>query len=212
RFSLARIGIPRGSMLLDALQASACGRVLFRRRLKPIWLGIPRGGSRFHTGIKVVPRMIHEPIISADGHVSESPEMWARVPEQHRSAAMTRVERRDDGFITLTLMGNEIVVPPPAVEMGDELRAKEFRNDPTGGCDLAVRTQKQLLDGVHAEVVFPNTLLCIGSRPEVDLNLAVAQAYNDWVHEVFAPEPERYVAAAFVPVDDVALAVEEAER
>ena len=156
--------------------------------------------------------MIHEPIISADGHVSESPEMWARVPEQHRSAAMTRVKRRDDGFITLTLMGNEIVVPPPAVEMDDELRAKEFRNDPTGGCDLAVRTQKQLLDGVHAEVVFPNTLLCIGSRPEVDLNLAVAQAYNDWVHEVFAPEPERYIAAAFVPVDDVALAVEEAER
>ena len=108
--------------------------------------------------------MIHEPIISADGHVSESPEMWARVPEQFRSAAMTRVKRRDDGFITLTLMGNEIVVPPPAVEMDDELRAKEFRNDPTGGCDLAVRTQKQLLDGVHAEVVFPNTLLCIGSR------------------------------------------------
>ena len=69
-----------------------------------------------------------------------------------------------------------------------------------------------LLDGVHAEVVFPNALLCIGSRPEVDLNYAVAQAYNDWVHEVFSPEPERYVAAAFVPVDDVSLAVAEAQR
>ena len=38
------------------------------------------------------------------------------------------------------------------------------------------------------------------------------KAYNDWVHELFSPEPERYVAAAFVPVDDVALAVAEAER
>ena len=58
-------------------------------------------------------------------------------------------------------------MPPPAVEMDDELNAKEFRNDPTGGSDLAVRTQKQLLDGVHAEVVFPNTLLCsaTGRRP-----------------------------------------------
>lgn len=63
-------------------------------------------------------------------------------------------------------MGSEIVVPPPAVAMDDELKAKEFRNDPTGGSDLAVRTRKQLLDGVHAEVVFPNTLLRIGSRPE----------------------------------------------
>ncbi len=153
-----------------------------------------------------------DPIISADGHVSESPDMWERIPEQFRSVAMTRVKRRDDGFITLTLMGNDIVVPPPAVEMDEELRAKEFRNDPTGGRDLAVRTQKQLLDGVHAEVVFPNTLLCLGNRPEVDLNLAVSKAYNDWVYEVFAPEPERYVAAAFVPVDDIAVAVQEAER
>jgi predicted TIM-barrel fold metal-dependent hydrolase len=46
----------------------------------------------------------------------------------------------------------------------------------------------------------------------VDLNFAVARAYNDWVHDVFAPEPERYVAAAFVPVDDVHLAVAEAQR
>lgn len=153
-----------------------------------------------------------DPIISADGHVSESPDMWERIPEQFRSVAMTRVKRRDDGFITLTLMGNDIVVPPPAVEMDDELRSKEFRNDPTGGRDLAVRTQKQLLDGVHAEVVFPNTLLCLGNRPEVDLNLAVSKAYNDWVYEVFAPEPERYIAAAFVPVDDIAVAVQEAER
>jgi predicted TIM-barrel fold metal-dependent hydrolase len=153
-----------------------------------------------------------EPIISADGHVSESSEMWARIPEPFRDIARTRAKRRDDGSLQLSLMGSDIVVPPPAVELDDELRAKEFRNDPTGGSDLAVRTQKQLLDGVHAEVVFPNTLLCIGNRPEVDLNFAVARAYNDWVREVFAPEPDRYVAAAFVPVDDVKRAVAEAQR
>lgn len=153
-----------------------------------------------------------DPIISADGHVSESPDMWARVPEQFREVAMTRFRRRDDGHIVMTLMGNDIVVPPFAVELDAELRAKEFRSDPTGGRDLAVRTQKQLLDGVHAEVVFPNSLLCLGNRPEVELNLAVSRAYNDWVYEVFAPEPERYIAAAFVPVDDIAVAVQEAER
>jgi predicted TIM-barrel fold metal-dependent hydrolase len=155
---------------------------------------------------------MNEPIISADGHVNEAPDMWARIPQPFRDAAFTRVKRRDDGSLRLTLMGSDIVVPPPAVDMDDELNAKEFRKDPTGGCDLAVRTRKQLLDGVHAEVVFPNTLLSIGNRPEADLNLAVAQAYNDWVHEVFAPEPARYIAAAFVPVDDVSRAVAEAQR
>jgi predicted TIM-barrel fold metal-dependent hydrolase len=175
-------------------------------------LGIRHLGSRFGRTPLLEAVDMKDPIISADGHVNESPEMWARIPEQFRSAAATRVKRRDDGSLTLTLMGNDIVVPPPAVAMDDELRAKEFRNDATGGADLPVRTQNQLLDGAHAEVVFPNTLLCIGSRPEVDLNLAVARAYNDWVHEVFAPEPERYIAAAFVPVDDVAVAVAEAQR
>jgi len=153
-----------------------------------------------------------EPIISADGHVAESPEMWARIPEPFREVAKTRAKKRNDGSLQLSLMGCDIVVPPPAVEMDDELRAKEFRNDPTGGTDLEVRARKQMLDGVHAEVVFPNTLLCLGNRPEVDLNLAVARTYNDWVHEVFAADPARYVAAAFVPVDDVKLAVAEAER
>jgi predicted TIM-barrel fold metal-dependent hydrolase len=155
---------------------------------------------------------MNEPIISADGHVNESPEMWARIPEPFREEAATRVKRRDDGSIQLTLMGADIVVPKPAVEMDDELNAKEFRNDPTGGSDLAVRTQKQLLDGVHAEVVFPNTLLCLGNRPEPELNIVVARTYNDWVHEVFAPEAQRYIAAAFIPVDDVALAVMETRR
>jgi predicted TIM-barrel fold metal-dependent hydrolase len=81
--------------------------------------------------------------------------------------------RRDDGSWVITLMGMDIVVPWPAVEIDDELKQKEFRND---------------------------------------LNLAVARAYNDWVGETSAPEPQRYIAVAFVPVDDIGLAVAEAQR
>ena len=92
--------------------------------------------------------------------------------------------------------------------MDDELRAKEFRNDPTGGCDLAVRTQKQLARQ-HARRggVSEHAAVASAAVREVDLNLAVARAYNDWVHEVgSAPKCEHYIAGCVrAAVDDVAL-------
>ena len=41
---------------------------------------------------------------------------------------------------------------------------------------------------------------------------AIARAYNDWVFELFAPEPQRFRPAAMIPLDDVAAAFDESKR
>jgi predicted TIM-barrel fold metal-dependent hydrolase len=151
------------------------------------------------------------PFISADGHVNESDAMWERVPEKHRDLARTRMEKHADGLV-MGFHGSKVFIPKFGREMTDSEKAREFRNDPTGGADIAHRTKDQLRDGVAAEVVFPNSLLALGTNANAEFNLAVARAYNDWVHEIFSPARERYVAAALIPVDDIASAVAEAQR
>ena len=151
------------------------------------------------------------PIVSSDGHVNESPDLWARVPEPFRELARTRFEKRADGLV-MNFHGSKVFVPKFDRELTQDERDREFRNDPSGGTDLERRAREQARDGVAAEVVFPNSLLALGTNANGAFNLAVARAYNDWVHDVFAPVRHRVVPAAQIPVDDIAAAVQEAER
>jgi predicted TIM-barrel fold metal-dependent hydrolase len=152
-------------------------------------------------------------VISADGHVNENRAMYERLPEEYRKRARDRARPHPDGGLLVNFSGIDVWVPE-AVLTGetDEDREREFRTDESGGADLAVRRAAQARDGVHAEVVFPNSLLALGNTFDPDFNLAVARAYNDWVHEVFSAMPVRYVAAGLIPTDDIARAVAEAER
>ena len=157
-------------------------------------------------------RTSDDPVISADGHVNEVPEMWERVPARYRERARAKMEKHPDGGWTINFLESRIYIPHPGRKLSDDERAREFRRDPTGGADLERRIADQGRDGVHGEVVFPNLLLALGNGPDAEFNLAVARAYNDWVYDVFSPMPERYVAAPLIPVDDIDCAVAEAER
>src|SRR5262249_19370412 len=151
-------------------------------------------------------------VISTDGHVNESPEMWRRLPRRYQDL-IPRFEKALDGTRFLVVPGGskvqirEFQVPPEEADF-----QREFRKDASGGTDLARRIEHIGLDGVHAEVVFPNLLLTAGMPPDADYNAAIASTYNDWVFEVFAPRPERFIPAAIIPVDDIEVAVAEAQR
>ena len=151
------------------------------------------------------------PLISADGHINESAQMWERVPERFRDEARMKIEPHENGTV-LNFHGSKIFLPKFGREMTEDELSREFRRDKTGGADIAYRTAEQARDGVTAEVVFPNALLSLGTRADAEFNLAVARAYNDWVDEVFAPARDRYIPAALIPVDDSGAAIGEAER
>ena len=59
-------------------------------------------------------------------------------------------------------------------------------------------------EGVDAQVVFPEAGLGLsGGSASREYHVAMARAYNDWVLEAFAPEPQHFRPAALIPMDDV---------
>jgi predicted TIM-barrel fold metal-dependent hydrolase len=68
-------------------------------------------------------------------------------------------------------------------------------------------------EDVRAQVVFPNVSLdCGGGQASSEYASAFATAYNDFVWDVFSPEPKRFKPAAMLPLDDMSAAVAEATR
>ena len=147
--------------------------------------------------------------VSADSHVNEPPELFAtRMPKALRERA-PRVEVVN-GVPCLVVEG----MRPRKLPAGRiALSGEDLERAHAGGWDPKLRIRDQDRDGVAAEVVFPTlSLQSSFSTPDPALQIALARAYNDWVAEVFAPHPDRFAAAAIIPMLGVEAACEEAKR
>lgn len=151
------------------------------------------------------------PIVSADGHVTEPPNLFERLPKELQARVQVGT-RSVEGGTVVSLFGFEFFMPKLGRKPTPHELMREFREDPTGGRDLDVRLAFQEADGVAGEVVFPNQFLALGAGPDRELNYALSRLYNDFVHETFSPRPDRFVAAPIILVDDIDLAIEEAKR
>ena len=152
-----------------------------------------------------------EVLISADSHIAEPPELWERLPAEMRDMQPV-VEELPDGGELYSIERSTIQLPLMD-ELGEDDWACEYRRDPSGARDLSRRMADMAREGVDAQVVFPEAGLGlaggVGSRA---YHVAIARAYNDWVFELFAPEPQRFRPAAMIPLDDVAAAFDESKR
>lgn len=153
--------------------------------------------------------MVEERLISADSHVNEPPEIFAeRLPARLRDRAPRVAEV--DGVASLVIEG----LRPRKLPRGREaLRGEALERAQAGGWDPALRMRDQDRDGVSGEVVFPTLgLQACFATPDPVLQMALARAYNDWVAEVFTPYPDRFAAAAVIPMSDLDAAIAEARR
>ncbi len=152
-------------------------------------------------------------IISADSHVQEPPALYEeRLPKRFRHLA-PRIEVREDCSRYLLAHGKRPRRLDLAERRADEEdQDREFRNDPTGGRDVARRLADLERDGVSAEVIYPNESLFIYNSPTRAYQLALAKAYNDWLWEIFGSEPQRFAPVAVVPIADIKKATAEAKR
>ena len=154
-----------------------------------------------------------ESVISADSHIQEPPELFSeRLPKEFRHMAPW-VEEREDGarYLHVERRRPRRVDIAKARESEDD-QHREFRNDPTGGRDIARRIEDQEVDGVCAEVLYPNTSLHLYKASDPEFQLAQARAYNDWLMEIFAGRRDKFVPVAVCPVADIDKAALEVER
>lgn len=148
-----------------------------------------------------------EPLISADSHVLEPADLWqqrvdrawrGRAPRPVAMDGGEAIEYDDGTRLTYVGFGS-------AGDHGREsISIDEVRE---GGWDPEKRLADMSLDGVHAEVLYPSFGMRLFSCPDAGLQDACMRAYNDWLAEYCATNPERLLGQALLPLDvDAALA------
>jgi len=156
--------------------------------------------------------MTELPVISADSHIQEPPELyseWLDVKFRDRAPRRETI----DGKTYMIVDGKK----PRRIDLADERaneddQDREFRSDPTGGRDVDRRLSDMARDGVVGEVIYPNSSLSLYLSPDAGYQYAVARAYNDWLIQNFSANTHQFAPVGIVPVIDIPTAVAEVQR
>ena len=127
-------------------------------------------------------------VVSSDDHVQEPGDLWTkRVPTKLRDRA-PRLERRPEGDIWM-IEGKPTMGLSLSVQAGkkfEEYKAAGVLWEETRpGCyDPAARLKDMDIDGVDAQVLFPNLAIAeFYNMKDLELQLACLHAYNDFMSD-----------------------------
>jgi len=159
---------------------------------------------------------IDYPILDADAHVNEPPDLWqSRVPARLRGRA-PKVLRTDNGDVWSFDDGKRL--RPLGLTATAGLSYLQFRAEGLtydsirpGSFDPAARLADLDADGIWAQVLYPSVTLA-GARTYADdreLQLACVRAYNEWLAEFCAPGGGRLIGQTIIPTTGVDDAVAE---
>ena len=158
------------------------------------------------------------PIIDADAHVYEPPDVWqTRVPA-HLQARAPRVLHTDEGDVWSFNDGERtravgLMAAAGTSYLGFRPSGLTYETIRRGHYAAGARLQDMDADGIHAQLLYPS--VCEeGARMFSDdrtLQLACVRAYNEWLLEFCAAAPDRLFGHAIIPATGVADAVSELE-
>ena len=158
-------------------------------------------------------------MISADTHLMPPMTLFRDRLDKKWHSKLARIETRDDGqrYILMEGMRPERLIASDfsgddlarSKAGGDHRMIMEGIGDPVG----LKRIEDQAMDGVDAELIFPNgPVLLMWSSTDVEFVNAQCQAWNDWAMETCAPFLDKCNPAAALATGDVNVAVREVER
>jgi len=145
-------------------------------------------------------------MVSADGHVQEPKDLWKkRMPEEYwgRLPGVTVDDKGDqfqktEGFRPVRIRN---------IKMAGE---DALRN--SSGRDPQQRIEELALDGVDAEILFPNLGLTIWATPDAKFSQMMCRAWNDWAWEEYGPYNDRLSPMACIAAGDIEGAIQEIQR
>jgi predicted TIM-barrel fold metal-dependent hydrolase len=156
-------------------------------------------------------------LVSADDHVQEPEDTWQkRVPSKLKARAPKIVHTPNgdaweiDGRVGATFglgaqAGRKFEESKPAGETYASIR--------TGSYEPNERLKDMDIDGVDAQVLFPNLAIAeFYNMKDLELQLACLRAYNDFMSDFCSVDPARLLGVALLPTDDVDAAVAEIGR
>src|SRR6516165_7593618 len=163
-------------------------------------------------------------VVDADGHVIEPTDLWVE-----------RMDRAKWGDDIPHLVAEKGVMYFGGVARGrgrsvsqevadkkglsvEEVHEITASLSLAGGSDPDARVETMDCDGMDAAVLYPTSALFFGPLDPIEIlrNPAFVadceRAYNDWLADYCRAHPDRLFGVGAVPLQDVALAVEEANR
>jgi predicted TIM-barrel fold metal-dependent hydrolase len=159
------------------------------------------------------------PLISADSHVVEPPDLWTRrVPARLRARAprMVRLEQGDgwvfEGQGEPAPFGLVQCAGLPPEQQRLWVRWEQVREL---AWEPGARLRSLDQSGIAAEVLYPspriqNAIFAGADDPE--LHVACVRAYNDWLSEFCSRDSRRFAGVPWLPAAGVSAAVQELER
>jgi predicted TIM-barrel fold metal-dependent hydrolase len=157
-------------------------------------------------------------VIDSDGHIIEPPDLWERYVEPAWRDRVPQVVTNSRGETLIGLGDLAMDIPggaravgfdSPARSEGWEERSRH-KMGLRGGWDPGARLADMDADGIDVAVLYPTTMLAVA--PDPALFAALCRAYNNWLADYCSADRPRLVGVGVVPLQDIALAVREAQR
>jgi predicted TIM-barrel fold metal-dependent hydrolase len=161
------------------------------------------------------------PIIDADSHLTEPPDLWTkRLPERFRALA-PRVERQPETGRKLWLLDGHWLSPEAEFSRKpgyqDERTFPATWDEVDPACfDARARLAWMDAEGIYAQVIYPNlvafqTFAIMGIEDRAQ-QVAIIRTYNDYLAEWASVAPERFVLNASLPFWDIEESIIEMKR
>lgn len=162
-----------------------------------------------------------EPIVSADDHVVEHPEVWtARMARSRWGNRIPHIERQSGGADCWLIDGNRIPLlgsgSAGALMADRSVEPLRWDEVPRAAWAPAQRLEGMDRDGVDYSVLYPSIAGVAGETfgrlPDPDLELTCVQAYNDYLVDEWAAVSPRFVPQCLIPLAPIERAVAEVRR
>ena len=145
-------------------------------------------------------------VVSADGHVNEPPNLFVeRVAEKYRKR-LPRVEVDEKGEKWSLSEGSRRTKIRESAFVGEDLARNKAGKLPEG------RLADLKMDGVDAEILFPNKGLMMWATNDAEFAAAMCRVWNDWAWDLFGPYNDRLAPMACITTADIGLGMAEIER
>jgi uncharacterized protein len=161
---------------------------------------------------------VAERIVSADSHITEPPDCYtARIDPAYRDRAPHIIHHDTKGDLyVIPGMAKPIAIGPIAAAgiPSDQLSAfgKRFEDLHRSGWDPTARAADQQRDGIDGEILYPTIGMVLCNHKDVAYKQACMEAYNRWIAEYSAADPDRLYGLGQSALVDVESGIADLEQ
>lgn len=146
-------------------------------------------------------------MVSADTHANEPPDLWEKRIEAKYRERLPKTWVDEKGVRWRKSEGND---RPDRLVLADLSGQDQIRS--RSGAGARNRLTDHAIDGIDAEIIFPNKGLAMWYTPDPEFAQAQCRVYNDWAWEEFGPYCKKLIPVAAISPADMKGSLAEIQR